>query len=63
MRKGGDIFVVPFGDWWVKVLVGCQEVLDLQHRGKTWLGQGVGELMASVEANTCKSRSDFKADA
>lgn len=26
-------------------------------------GQGVGELMASVEANTCKSRSDFKADA
>lgn len=62
MRKGGDIFVVPFGDWWVKVFVGYQEVLDLQHRGETWLGQGVGELTASVEANACKSRSDFKAD-
>lgn len=26
-------------------------------------GQGVGELTVSMEANTCKSRSDFKADA
>lgn len=40
MRK--EVFVVPFGDWWVKVFVGCQEVLDLQHSGETWLGAGCG---------------------